>query len=881
MLSFLAVRRRASCLFLFAVLTLMSSVPTEGQFTTDGNGNLVFTGGNVSIGANATSTMKLRLRTTDTRFGIFLQNLSTSNTDTFGLRSLMGGDGNGTKFGVFSSVTRPQDFAGYFQGTVFFRDSVGIGIESPQAQLDLSDVFPPGGMNLRIGNDAFFTDIDRANSLGLFGNQDSSRASLQLANNGPVLTGRQGLLGLGTESPQAQLDLADVFPAGGMNLRIGNDTFFTDIDRSNTLGLFGVQNPSIASLQLGGSGPVLTGRQGLLGLGIETPEAQLDLADVFPAGGMNLRIGNDAFFTDVDRANTLGLFGDQDHAVGAIQLGGKGPVLWGRDERLGIVTSDPEARLHVARSSAILGEDNFLGADGDLRWLQNSNPSTASDQAVAVAIDDDAVFVAGVGAVGRWRIERRQKETGAQLYAVESNNQGATVTAIAIDDKAVYTVGHNDTTQINNAIWVIESRKKSTGAVNPGWPVTSDPSPNISNGTIDDRAHAIAVDESGVYVAGMNLGPGIRRQRIEKRNKTTGNLVTAFGGGVVEFDIPGGDGVLALAVDATGLYVVGHEGPSDRWTIRKLDRLTGNQIWSKVSVIPSVPSPIRPRATLVDQGALYVAGNEPVGNFDTAWRVEKRSVQTGDLVSGFGVAGVLIANFGNDRDRAQGLAADDTGLYIVGLADSKWRVEKRFKNNAVLVPNFGQNGAISRDPDTDALAAAADASGLYVVGLEDPTGDDRRWRMERIEGQISEFKGLVVTPPGHVGIGIKDPQRILAVERDSATDPIADRWETYSSRRWKTDVRPLVAALDTVRRLRGVSYRWKTTGDIDIGLVAEEVAEVLPEIVSVDEGGAHATGLDYGRLVPVLIEAVKLQQLQIDAITSLLCVDRPQIELCN
>ena len=46
----------------------------------------------------------------------------------------------------------------------------------------------------------------------------------------------------------------------------------------------------------------------------------------------------------------------------------------------------------------------------------------------------------------------------------------------------------------------------------------------------------------------------------------------------------------------------------------------------------------------------------------------------------------------------------------------------------------------------------------------------------------------------------------------------------------------------------------------DIGLIAEEVGEVVPEVVAYEENGVDAKGVDYARLTAVLIEAVKEQQ---------------------
>ncbi|MBI3894960.1 MAG: tail fiber domain-containing protein [Acidobacteria bacterium] len=89
-----------------------------------------------------------------------------------------------------------------------------------------------------------------------------------------------------------------------------------------------------------------------------------------------------------------------------------------------------------------------------------------------------------------------------------------------------------------------------------------------------------------------------------------------------------------------------------------------------------------------------------------------------------------------------------------------------------------------------------------------------------------------------------------------------------SSRRFKTNIQPLEGSLDEILRLRGVSYDWKADGKHDIGLIAEEVGEVIPEVVAYEDNGVDAKGVDYARLVAVLIEAVKEQQAQIRQLQS-------------
>jgi hypothetical protein len=74
----------------------------------------------------------------------------------------------------------------------------------------------------------------------------------------------------------------------------------------------------------------------------------------------------------------------------------------------------------------------------------------------------------------------------------------------------------------------------------------------------------------------------------------------------------------------------------------------------------------------------------------------------------------------------------------------------------------------------------------------------------------------------------------------------------------KEDVRPLTGALEALRRIRGVRFKWRNNGEKakrdEIGVIAQEVGEVLPDAVRRVRG--HA-GVSLNALVSVLIEAVK------------------------
>ena len=85
-----------------------------------------------------------------------------------------------------------------------------------------------------------------------------------------------------------------------------------------------------------------------------------------------------------------------------------------------------------------------------------------------------------------------------------------------------------------------------------------------------------------------------------------------------------------------------------------------------------------------------------------------------------------------------------------------------------------------------------------------------------------------------------------------------------SDRRLKDDITPLEGSLDKILKLSGYSYNWKSTGKADIGVIAQEVETVYPELVHTDSEGMKS--VEYANLIAPLIEAVKTQQSEIKAL---------------
>jgi hypothetical protein len=101
---------------------------------------------------------------------------------------------------------------------------------------------------------------------------------------------------------------------------------------------------------------------------------------------------------------------------------------------------------------------------------------------------------------------------------------------------------------------------------------------------------------------------------------------------------------------------------------------------------------------------------------------------------------------------------------------------------------------------------------------------------------------------------------------DAAEVVITNGITVSSDIRLKENFEPMSNALDLVSQLNGFYYTWKKDAGTDkprkIGFIAQEVEKVIPELVKTDSEGMKS--VDYVSVVPILVEAFKHQQKQID-----------------
>ena len=120
---------------------------------------------------------------------------------------------------------------------------------------------------------------------------------------------------------------------------------------------------------------------------------------------------------------------------------------------------------------------------------------------------------------------------------------------------------------------------------------------------------------------------------------------------------------------------------------------------------------------------------------------------------------------------------------------------------------------------------------------------------------------MTLTATSKVGIGTTNPGRKLFVSGDAGG---TTQWYNDSDIELKSNVKTIDNALNKIVKLRGVNFEWKDKENrpkgLQIGLVAQEVKDIIPEVV---EKKGEYYSLATANLVALLIEAVKEQQEQI------------------
>jgi hypothetical protein len=361
-------------------------------------------------------------------------------------------------------------------------------------------------------------------------------------------------------------------------------------------------------------------------------------------------------------------------------------------------------------------------------------------------------------------------------------------------------------------------------------------------------------------------------------------------------DVPVSEGIFMVELDF-GAEVFYDPG-------RYLEVVVNGQILIPRQRVTSAPFAIQTRGINVDQLRRVGIGTESpetslhvVGPAeDEALKVEgsERGVwATADSDSGYGVTGIhygsglgsgLVGR--SDGETGRGVwvtAAHPTGqtVAVFGVTSSPNGFGAVFsgplgsKNHFQRPVGIGIHPQASLDVNAQsegwgartAKFRSASKGPLVSYIHEGPSGD---WY---IRSASSNGSVVLQDQGGNVGIGLDFPQYKLDVKGDvRMTDMPAGAGadvqitagnvlvRVFSSRKYKDDIQPLDtdAFASAMLELQPVSYRYIESGIEDIGLIAEDVAELIPDLVSYDADGAPQT-VKYDRAFLYLLTVVRKQ----------------------
>ena len=208
-------------------------------------------------------------------------------------------------------------------------------------------------------------------------------------------------------------------------------------------------------------------------------------------------------------------------------------------------------------------------------------------------------------------------------------------------------------------------------------------------------------------------------------------------------------------------------------------------------------------------------------------------------------------------------------------------------NDRVVVTTAGNVGIGTTSPDYKLdIAQSTDSS--YAINIGNPSGryayigysdtyqldfgatgsnDDVRYGVFAVGGGVAKFftsgsERMRITSGGNVGIGTESPSYKLHVNGSVAG---VGAYNNLSDVNWKKNIQDITYGVDKILQLKPITFNWlnEDYGDrLNIGFIAQEVEEIIPNIVTTAEDGTKSLAIT--DLIPVLTKAIQEQQAMIE-----------------
>ena len=211
-----------------------------------------------------------------------------------------------------------------------------------------------------------------------------------------------------------------------------------------------------------------------------------------------------------------------------------------------------------------------------------------------------------------------------------------------------------------------------------------------------------------------------------------------------------------------------------------------------------------------------------------------------------------LANVHVHKITANAVSGDGSGLTGVGIATALDSSDSR----TLRVPFTGFKSGLMRSANVNSTFTFNPATG--TVAANNFVGDGAQLTNTETTMAVDGGANRSLSVP-FTGI---TSGKLTSANTDSALlyNPsigtlFATDFDSTSDERLKKNIKPIEGALDKVTKLVGVEFDWVNTDKKSIGVIAQQVEEVVPELVHTNSKGYKS--VSYGNLVALLIEAIK------------------------
>jgi len=249
----------------------------------------------------------------------------------------------------------------------------------------------------------------------------------------------------------------------------------------------------------------------------------------------------------------------------------------------------------------------------------------------------------------------------------------------------------------------------------------------------------------------------------------------------------------------------------------------------------------------------YDGGNVGIGTTSPVFKLDVRDTSTSNVV---------VSGFVNTSTASNTTKSTTISLLLTDTAGTAKDVAYlRAFTDGVNVLAGGLAFDTRRTDTTPVEAMRITSGGSLLIGQSASSLTDNGWNLANSGGghtafQITNNEAFIFNNRTG-GTTYQIDFRTLQVERGNITvSDVAVAYNTVSDYRLKEDLKP-IKGLEIVNKINVYDYKWKSENTRMDGVLAHELQEILPYAVQGIKDGEKMQSVDYSKIVPVMVQAIK------------------------